>query len=110
MFSLVMLPPQTPQPMLDVIGMPLVNAPAFDLRLRLAHHDPAHRRHQREPVDVVVVERVDAAGVALAADFVDPPHHVERRVEAAVLKIASTGAELLAGERMLLADLLFLRR
>ena len=30
MFSLVMLPPQIPQPMLDVIGMPLVNVPAFE--------------------------------------------------------------------------------
>ena len=30
MFSLVMLPPQMPQPMLDVIGMPLVNVPAFE--------------------------------------------------------------------------------
>jgi hypothetical protein len=29
MFSLVTLPPQTPQPRLDVIGMPLLNAPAF---------------------------------------------------------------------------------
>jgi hypothetical protein len=29
MFSLVMLPPQMPQPRLDVIGMPLVNEPAF---------------------------------------------------------------------------------
>ena len=29
MFSLVMLPPHTPQPMLDVIGMPLVKLPAF---------------------------------------------------------------------------------
>ena len=31
MFSFVMLPPQTPQPMLEVIGMPLVNVPAFEL-------------------------------------------------------------------------------
>ena len=30
MFSLVMFPPQMPQPMLDVIGMPLVKVPAFD--------------------------------------------------------------------------------
>ncbi len=26
-----MLPPQMPQPMLDVIGMPLVKVPAFEL-------------------------------------------------------------------------------
>ena len=31
MFSLVMLPPQMPQPMLDVIGMPLVKVPALEL-------------------------------------------------------------------------------
>ena len=31
MFSLVMLPPQTPQPMLEVIGMPLVKVPALEL-------------------------------------------------------------------------------
>ena len=29
MFSLVMLPPQVPQPRLAVIGMPLVNDPAL---------------------------------------------------------------------------------
>ncbi len=29
MFSLVMLPPQMPQPRLEVIGMPLVNVPAL---------------------------------------------------------------------------------
>ena len=31
MFSFVMFPPQMPQPMLDVIGMPLVKVPAFEL-------------------------------------------------------------------------------
>ena len=82
MFSLVMLPPQMPQPMLEVIGMPLVNVPAFELRLHLPHHDAAHRRHQREAMDVVVVERVDAAGVAAAAGLEDLPHLVERVVEA----------------------------
>ena len=29
MFSLVMLPPQMPQPRLEVIGMPFVNDPAL---------------------------------------------------------------------------------
>ena len=98
MFSLVMLPPQMPQPMLDVIGMPLVNVPAFELRLHLAHHDAAHRRHQREPVDVLVVERIDAARVALAAGLEDLPHHVERIVEAVVLEDREHDAELLRRE------------
>ena len=31
MFSFVMLPPQTPQPMLEVIGIPFVKVPAFEL-------------------------------------------------------------------------------
>ena len=36
MFSLVMLPPQIPQPRLEVIGMPLVKEPAlaFDCACR----------------------------------------------------------------------------
>ncbi len=75
--------------------------------LHLAHHDPAHRRHQRQPVDVVVVERIDAAGVALAAGLEDLADLVERVVEAAELEDRQDDAEFLGRERMLLADLGF---
>ena len=59
-------------------------------RLDLPHHDAADRRHQREPVDVLVVERVDAARVAAAAGLEDLPHLVERVVEAVNLNTTST--------------------
>src|SRR5207247_1400124 len=39
--------------------------------LRLAHHDAANRRHQREAMNVLFIERVDPAGVSFAADFQD---------------------------------------
>src|SRR4029079_2392026 len=55
-------------------------------RLHLAHHDPAHRRDQRETMDVAVVEGIDPARVAAAAGLEDLPHHVERHVEAVVLE------------------------
>ena len=54
---------------------PVVERAGVGLRLRLPDHDPRHRRRQREAVDVVLVERVDAAGMALAADLVDAAHH-----------------------------------
>ena len=59
-----MLPPQMPHPMLDVIGMPLLNEPAFALDWGWRTIMRLTGSRQRQLIDVIVVERVDAAGVA----------------------------------------------
>ena len=83
---------------------PVVERAGVGLRLRLADHDPRHRRRHRKAVDVVLVERVDPAGMTLAAHFVDAAHHLQRLVEAAVLVDGEQRGQLLAGERVFLAD------
>src|SRR4051812_20155402 len=77
-------------------------------RLHLADHHPADRRDQREAMDVVVVVRVDPARVPLAGGLEDSPDLVERVVEAVALENREHGAELLGGEAVLRADVLFL--
>ena len=73
----------------------------------LADHDTGDRRHHSKAMDVIVVEGVDAAGVALAADLVDCADHIERVLELAViLEQSHQGGQLLTGEQVLLADVL----
>ena len=54
---------------------------------------------------MVVIERVDAARVALAADLEDGPDHLERLVEAGVAEHRQDDAELLRAEHVVAADL-----
>ena len=77
MFSLVTLPPQMPQPRLDVIGMPLVKDPAlaFDWGWRTMIRLTGATR--ASAIDVVVVERIDATGVARPGHLVDATDLVE---------------------------------
>ena len=88
--------------------MPLVNEPGVRLRLGLADHDAADRGDAGEGVDVVVVEGVDAAGVALAGDLVDPADLGQRVVEAVVPVGGQQRRELLAREPVVRADLVLL--
>src|SRR4029079_7618601 len=74
-------------------------------RLHLADHDAAHRRHERQAVDVIVVVRIDSAGVSLAGGLEDLPHLVERVIETVGLEHGEHRAQLFRGEPVLLADL-----
>ena len=56
---------------------------------------------------MIVVERINAAGVAAAAGLENLPHLVERVVEAVRLEHGQHDAELLGRERILLADVGF---
>ena len=58
--------------------------PGIGARLRLTDHNPAYRRHERKPVNVVFTEGIDAAGVPLAARFKNAPDHVQAVVETGV--------------------------
>ena len=89
-------------------GHPEYATPECKSIFLLADHDAADGGHQREAVDVVVVEGVDAAGVAAAAGFEDAADHVEAVFEAIVTEDGEDDAELFGGEEMLLADLVFL--
>jgi len=73
-----------PQPMLDVIGIPLVNDPCVRLGLRLTHHDAAYGSLQRQPVDMVLVKRINSAGMPLSAHFKDGMHHLYGLIESLV--------------------------
>jgi hypothetical protein len=92
--------------MLDVIGMPLVNVPAFELdctwrtMIRLTGATSARRWMWSSSYEI------DAARVALAAGLEDLPHHVERLIEPVVLEDREHGAELFRREAMLCADVL----
>src|SRR5881628_859207 len=107
MFSFVMLPPHTPHPMLDVIGMPLVNVPAFELDCTCRTIMRLTGATQGQTMNVVIVERVDAAGVAFTAGLEDLADHAERLVEPVVAEDRQDRAELLRREPMLAADVPF---
>src|ERR1035438_1682517 len=70
--------------------------------------DPAYRRHHCQLMNVFVIEGIDAAGMAFAAHFVNLLHHGEGALESGILEDRQHGREFLAGEKMLLADVLLL--
>ena len=90
MFSLVMLPPQIAAAHARRHRHAVGERAGIRARLDLAHHDAADRGHEREPVDVVVVERIDAAGVAFAAGVEDLRTISSAMSKPWYLKIAST--------------------
>ena len=108
MFSLVTLPPQMPQPRLDVIGMPFVKDPAlaFDWGWRTMIRLTGATL--RQPIDVVVVERIDATGVARPGYLVDATDLVECFLESVIAIHGKDCGQLLAREAVLSSNLLLL--
>src|SRR5580692_3269238 len=66
--------------------------------LRLANHDAAHRSHQRQSMDVILIKGIDAAGMPFATDLEDVLNHLQRVVEPAVSEDRENRRELFAGE------------
>ena len=75
--------------------------------MHLPNHDSADGCDQCEPMDVIVIERIDPARVALAGGVEDLPHHFERLVESAVLEDREDRAEFFRREAVLFADMRF---
>ena len=73
----------------------------------LAHHDAGHGGAHAQTMDVVVVEGVDAAAVALAAHVEHGLHHGQCVLKLpVVLEQGQQSGQLLAGEEVLLAHVL----
>ena len=65
-------------------------------RLSLSNHYSADRRSQRQSINVVVIKRVNPAGMPLAADLIKGRYHFKSLIEAAViLEYSQHCAELL---------------
>ena len=73
----------------------------------LANHHPAHRRYERQAMDVIVIEGIDATGMSFAADLVNLSHHLQHILKPAVLEDGEDDTQFLAGKKIFFADMVF---
>ena len=74
--------------------------------LRLAHHHAADRCGQGQLMNVVVFERIDAAGVTFASDIIYLFDHFQSCIKAGVFVNSHDHTEFLARKEMFFSDLI----